>query len=43
MGEFEMQRNGYPKKFIEKVVRDQLKKASVLLQSSEFEDLEDES
>ena len=34
----EMQGNGYPKKFIEKAVRDQLKKASVPPQSSEDEE-----
>ena len=34
----EMQGNGYPKKFIEKAVRDQLKKASVPRQSSEDEE-----
>ena len=34
----EMQGNGYPKKFIEKAVRDQLKNASVPRQSSEDEE-----
>ena len=34
----EMQGSGYPKKFIEKAVRDQLKKALVPQQSSEDEE-----